>query len=63
MTIPKLTVINGGKSYTSQPRIINQNVNVSNGRRIPAGAVITNQSAANCLPFKHCATRAEITQK
>lgn len=63
MTTPKLTVINGGKRYTSQPQIINQNVNVSNNRIIPAGAIITNQSAANYLPFKHRATRAKITQK
>jgi hypothetical protein len=51
MTIPKLTVINGGKRHTSQPRITSYNLNVSDNRRIPAGAIVNTQAIANCLPF------------
>jgi hypothetical protein len=50
MSIPKLTVINGGKANSSFPRIRNCSVMVSDNRRVPTGAVITSQHAANCLP-------------
>ncbi|RUT07120.1 hypothetical protein DSM106972_023810 [Dulcicalothrix desertica PCC 7102] len=59
MTIPKLRVINGGKRHTCQPHIISQNLNVSDNRRIPAGAIVNTQAAANCLPF----TRSKINSR
>jgi hypothetical protein len=50
MTIPKLKLIQGGKkdapSWQSKPC-----VSISNSRYIAPGALITNQIAADNLPF------------
>jgi hypothetical protein len=48
---PRLTVINGGKHRTSKTHISKHYLNVSDYRRIPVGAIITTQTAANLLPF------------
>jgi hypothetical protein len=47
---PQLTVIPGGKKST-QPQVLTTGVHIANNRYVPVGAVITNQTAANRLPF------------
>ena len=48
---PQLTVIPGSKRSTPQPKVLTTGVNIANNRYIPAGAIITTQTAANRLPF------------
>lgn len=51
MTDHKFKVIQGGKNYASKPQVLISGVSVANNRYIPAGSLITTQSAANRLPF------------
>ncbi|MBW4671201.1 MAG: hypothetical protein KME60_28205 [Cyanomargarita calcarea GSE-NOS-MK-12-04C] len=53
MTIPKLKLIQGGKKDAPKSQRLKRWVNVSNSRYIPPGALITNQIAADNLPFNH----------
>ncbi len=53
MTIPKLKLIQGGKKDAPKYQQFQTWVNVSNSRYIAPGALITNQIAADNLPFNH----------
>jgi hypothetical protein len=53
MMIPKLKLIQGGKKDTPKRQQSKTWVNVSDSRYIPPGALITNQIAADNLPFNY----------
>lgn len=46
----QLTVIPGGKKST-KPQVLTTGLTIANNRYVPAGAVITTQTAANRLLF------------
>jgi hypothetical protein len=53
MMIPKLKIIQGGKKDAPKGQQSKTSVSVSNSRYIPPGALITNQIAADSLPFNY----------
>ena len=63
MAIPKLRLINRDKESTVNCQPLAMRVHVPDGRHIGAGAIVTNQSAANSLPLTTTRRRSKTSKR